>query len=98
MRGRTPQFPVFIAGSVLQRANASLSRRENAEKGRILLDKFHKKDIIIAVKQPKAKTKPVLRNGLQREGKRCKPLVTPQNSHFRAVCEEQNGLSPLSDH
>ena len=68
-----------------------MSRRENAEKRRILLDKSHKKDIIIAVKESKAMTKPVLRNGSKREGDGESPLFTPQISHFGAVCDEQNG-------
>ena len=73
-------------------------RRENAEKSLKTLDKNDKTDIIIAVKQPNAMTKPVSRNGSKREGDGVSPLFTPQNSHFGAVCDEQNGSSPLSDH
>ena len=47
-------------GKCIATGNASLSRRENVEKGRKTLDKINKKDIIIAVKQLKAKMKPVL--------------------------------------
>jgi hypothetical protein len=57
---RMHPFPALAAVNVLQPESAFLLRRESAEKRRNLLDKFHKKDIIIAVKQPKAKTKPVL--------------------------------------
>lgn len=53
-------FPALVVVNVLQPGNASLSRRENVEKGRKTLDKINKKDIIIAVKQLKAMTKPVL--------------------------------------
>lgn len=98
MRDRMRLFPVSTAENALRQGSASMSRRENAEKRRIPLDKFHKKDIIIAVKEPKAMTKPVSRNGSEREGDGASPLFTPQNSHFGAACEEQDGLSPLSDH
>ena len=60
MLGRMRPFPVSIAESALRRENASLLRRENAEKRRITLDKTNKTDIIIAVKQLNAMTKPVL--------------------------------------
>jgi hypothetical protein len=91
-------FPALVAVNVLQPENVSLLRRENAEKRQNLLDKINKTDIIIAVKQPNAMTKPVSRNGSKREGDGASPLFTPQNSHFGAVCDEQNGSSPLSDH
>ena len=68
-------------------------RRENAEKRRITLDKINKTDIIIAVKQLNAMTKPVSRNGSKREGDGASPLFTPQNSHFGAVCDEQDFLT-----
>ena len=72
-------------------------RRENAEKRRITLDKINKTDIIIAVKQLNAMTKPVSRNGSKREGDGVSPLFTPQNSHFGAACEEQDGSFPLQN-
>ena len=97
MRDRMRPFPVSIAESALRRENASLLRRENAEKRRITLDKINKTDIIIAVKQLNAMTKPVSRNGSKREGDGASPLFTPQNSHFGAVRDERNGSSPLQD-
>ena len=90
-------FPALVAVNVLQPENVSLLRRENAEKRRITLDKTNKTDIIIAVKQLNAMTKPVSRNGSKREGDGASPLFTPQNSHFGAVRDERNGSSPLQD-
>ena len=99
-------FPALVVVNVLQPGNASLSRRENVEKGRKTLDKINKKDIIIAVKQLKAMTKPVLCKDIaetkqipkpEARGERCKPLVHAAKQPLRSSPRGAERFIPVTE-